>query len=341
MDLSGKITKKDLFSLPKSELHCHLDGSVRLETIIDLAREYNVALPSHEQEKLAELLICGRKVEDLVAYLNAFGITLSVMQEKNALERIAFELAEDAASENVWYLEGRFSPTLHTQNGLKGSEIIEAVLRGFKKAEAKYEIKTGLIICAIREKSSEDSVKMAHLCNDYYGKGVVAFDLAGKEIGNPANDHHNAFRYIREKHINRTVHAGEAYGPASIGLAIEEGAHRIGHGISLIKDPSLLSYVNNHRIALEVCLKCNTQIGMPLSEHPLPEFIKKGLCITLNTDNRLMTATTLTDEYWLAVETYKLEWKEVKKIILCGFEKAFLPFDEKTKLLEKVKKSIS
>ncbi|BBM88029.1 adenosine deaminase [Candidatus Uabimicrobium amorphum] len=331
-----EITKQDILSLPKSELHCHLDGSVRINTIIDLAREYKIELPSYEESGLEKHLICGRKVVDLVEYLDAFRMTLSVMQDKDALERIAFELVEDAARENLWYFEVRFSPTLHDKKGLSYSEIVEAVLRGFAKGEAKYNIKVGLIICAMREKSLDEALEMARLCVKYYGKGVVAFDLAGAEAGNPAKKFGKAFAMIRKSLVNRTIHAGEAFGAKSIFQAIELGAHRIGHGISLEENEQLFQYVNNHRIAIEVCLKCNTQTGTPLEEHPLPRFVKKGLCVTLNTDNRLMSATTLTDEYMLAINTYSFSKKQVKELIINSFTAAFLPFDEKRQLLQKV-----
>lgn len=335
-----EITKQDILSLPKSELHCHLDGSVRINTIIDLAREYKVELPCYEENSLEKHLICGRKVVDLVEYLEAFRITLSVMQEKDALERVAFELAEDAAQENLWYLEVRFSPILHEEKGLSYSEIVEAVLRGFAKAQQKYNIKVGLIICAMREKPLDKAIEMARLCIKYYGRGVVAFDLAGAEAGNPAKKYGKAFAMIRKNLINRTIHAGEAFGAKSIFQAIELGAHRIGHGISLEENEQLLRYINNHRIAVEVCLKCNTQTGISLEAHPLPRFIEQELCVTLNTDNRLMSATTLTDEYMLAIATYSLNKQQVKKLIINSFSAAFLPFAEKQQLLEKVEDKV-
>lgn len=333
-----EITKKDILSVPKSELHCHLDGSVRINTIIDMAREYKIDLPSYEPDDLEKHLICGRKVLDLVEYLDAFRMTLSVMQEKESLERVAFELAEDAALENLWYLEVRFSPTLHCNNGLSYEEIVESVLRGFEKAQQKYKIKVGLIICAMREKSVDEALAMVDLCIKYRDKGVVAFDLAGPEAGNPAKKYRKAFTVVRKNLINRTIHAGEAFGAKSIFQAVELGTQRIGHGITLLEDEKLSKYVNDHRITLEVCLKCNTQTGIPLEKHPLPEFIKQGMCVTLNTDNRLMSATTLTDEYLLAVETYSLNWDDVKQLTLNSFRSAFLPFSEKRVMLSELQK---
>ncbi len=334
-----EITRQQILELPKTDLHCHLDGSLRPKSILEMAQEQKVQLPTNDEEELNRLLLNGREVDSLVTYLKAFDITLLVLQEKDALARVAYEVAEDAAKENVWYLEVRFSPILHTNHGLRYSEIIDAVLEGLEKAQKDFGIHTGLIICAMRNRSASESKQLAEICLAYKNRGVVAFDLAGAEQGNPAKDHTEAFYLVLNNNINCTIHAGEAYGPASIAQALHYcGAHRIGHGTRLAEDGDLLNYVNDHRIPLEICLTSNMQTKSvsSLELHPFRFFLDYGLRVTLNTDNRLMSGTTVTDEYMLAVEKYNLTIDEIYDIIIAGFKSSFLGYKERKALLKKV-----
>lgn len=328
-----------LRELPKTDLHVHLDGCLRIATLIDLAKKQHVDLPSTDPEKLAKIVMSGKKCQNLAEYLRGFDITLSVMQEPEALSRIAYELAEDAAAENVWYMEVRYSPILHTQKGLKLSTIVESVIEGLQTAEKKFNIKTGVIICGMRNINPETSLVLAELAVAYKNKGVVAFDLAGQEENNPAKYHKEAFYLIRNNNINTTIHAGEAFGAESIHQAIHYcGAHRIGHGTRLYEDGDLLNYVNDHRIPLEICLLSNIQTGAAPSfeKHPLRFYYDYGLRVCINTDNRLISDTTVTDELFLAAKYLNFNLDDIKSIILDGFKSAFLPNRAKSIMLNVV-----
>jgi adenosine deaminase len=321
--------------LPKTDLHCHLDGSLRLETLQDLARQQRLELPVTGDEELRRFLR-PEPGADLVEYLKLFDLTLSVMQDEASLERTAFELAEDAARENVWHLEMRFSPILHQKKGLALEAIIEAVLRGLRRAESRWRITSGVIVCGIRHISPEVSMQLADLAIRYRQQGVVAFDLAGEEKDYPAKEHREAFQRILNNNINSTVHAGEAFGARSIHQAIHYcGAHRIGHGTLLWEDPDLLDYVNDHRIPLEMCLTSNVQTGAAESypTHPFGAYFRKGLRVTVNTDNRLMSDTTVSQELQLACRHLDLYVGDLRKILINGIKSAFLTHAEKKALL--------
>lgn len=325
--------------MPKTDLHCHLDGSLRETTILELAAEQGVPLPAQDVTGLRKAMHAGEICEDLVDYLSAFGLTCSVLQTEGALRRVAFELAEDAAAENVRYLEVRYAPILHTEKGLRLDQIVQAVLDGLKDAERKYDIRTGLIICGIRNMDPATSLRIAELAVAFKNRGVVGFDLAGAEEDHPARAHKDAFQLILNNNINVTIHAGEAYGPESIAQAIHYcGAHRIGHGTRLRENGDLLNYVNDHRIPLEVCLKSNVQTrsAPSMKEHPFKFYLDLGLRVTLNTDNRLITDTTVTDEYMLAVKEWNLTVDELRWVMTNGFKSSFLPFREKTQLMRRV-----
>jgi adenosine deaminase len=319
-------------SLPKADLHVHLDGSLRLSTIVDLAREENVELPSYEPAELRRIMHLGENCGSLAEYLKAFDVTLRVMQTESSLFRIAYELGEDAARENVRYMEVRYAPMLHTQRGLKLTRVIEAVLAGLKAARDKFGIESNVIICGIRNVSPASSLEMAELAVAYKGRGVVGFDLAGAEYDHPAKHHRAAFQLVRDNNINVTIHAGEAYGPESIAQAIHVcGAHRIGHGCRLREDGDLLHYVNDHRIPLECCPSSNVQTGAvrDLSSHPLKLYFNLGLRVTVNTDNRLVTDTTVSKELWLCHTQMGMSFRDLKSVIMAGFKSSFLPFHER------------
>jgi adenosine deaminase len=323
--------------LPKTDLHCHLDGSLRVATLLDLARAEGVTLPADTEVALADALRPPPGA-DLVSYLRLFDLTLSTMQTEEALERTAFELAEDAAHENVWYLEVRFAPILHQQKGLSLEAIVEAVLRGLRRAEGRWRIRSGVIVCGIRHIGPEISLELAELAIQYKNQGVVAFDLAGAEKDYPAKHHREAFYRVLNNNINSTVHAGEAFGARSIHQAIHYcGAHRIGHGTLLWEDPDLLEYVNDHRIPLEMCLTSNIQTGAAESyeTHPFGSYFRQGLRVTINTDNRLMSDTTVSRELQIACDAFRLDVADLRKVLINGFKAAFLPHAEKGAMLKR------
>jgi adenosine deaminase len=331
-------------SLPKADLHVHLDGSLRLQTIVDLAREENVELPSYEPAELRRIMHLGENCGSLAEYLKAFDVTLKVMQTESSLYRIAYELGEDAAGENVRYMEVRYAPMLHTQRGLKLTSVIEAVLAGLKAARDKFGIESNVIVCGIRNVSPASSLEMAEIAVAYKGRGVVGFDLAGAEYDHPAKHHRAAFQLVRDNNINVTIHAGEAYGPESIAQAIHVcGAHRIGHGCRLREDGDLLHYVNDHRIPLECCPSSNVQTGAvrDLSSHPLKLYFNLGLRATVNTDNRLVTDTTVSKELWLCHTQMGMSFRDIKSMIMAGFKSSFLPFHERHGHLRRVGQELS
>ncbi|MDD2715671.1 MAG: adenosine deaminase [Candidatus Wallbacteria bacterium] len=339
-----KVSLELLQKLPKVDLHCHLDGSLRLSTILELAKENNVKLPTFDEEGIRKIVVKEADCTSLVDYLKAFDITLMVMQEKDALIRTAYELAEDAAKENIRYLEVRYAPILHLERNLKLTEVVESVIDGLQMAEKKFQIKTGVIICGIRHISPDYSLRLAELALAYKNKGVVGFDLAGAEADYPAKHHREAFDLVLKNNVNCTVHAGEAYGPESISQAIHYcGAHRIGHGTRLKENGDLLNYVNDHRMPLEICLTSNIQTSSVknFAEHPLRFYYDYGLRVTVNTDNRLVSNTTVSRELWLAHQHFKFNLYELIRLIKAGIKSAFLPYKDKQKLFRSMTDEIN
>lgn len=329
-------------AVPKTDLHVHLDGSLRPATVLELAREYGVELPTDEPDELADFLFVqdARKLED---YLRRFEVTVSVMQHADALERVAYELCQDAAAENVRYMEIRFSPILHTERGLPLPETVDAPLRGLARAREELGIRSNLIICGIRNMSPDVSRDLADLTIAYKDRGVVAFDLAGAEYNYPAKKHKNAFYMVRNANVGATIHAGEAYGPESIHQAIHYcGAHRIGHGTRLYEDPELMRYVADFRVPLEICLTSNVQtraVGS-FDSHPVRLYFDEDLVVSLHTDNRLMSGTTVTEEHVRAWRHLDFSPAELAEMILNGFRSAFLHRKEKVALLEEVEPEV-
>ncbi|MDX9723720.1 MAG: adenosine deaminase [Myxococcota bacterium] len=337
----SKVTEDFLRAMPKTDLHVHLDGSMRIETMMELAEERKIPLPASDPEQLKKVLNIGGQHDSLESYLRIFDTTLQVMQDEEALFRTAYELGEDAARENCKYIEVRYSPILHQRKGLPLAVIVEVVAEGLREAKRKFGIMSGQIVCGIRHMTPATSLRLAELAVAFKYKGVVAFDLAGAEFNNPAEDHAAAFVLVRKNNVNSTVHAGEAYGPRSIHQAIHDcNAHRIGHGVRLREDGDLLNYINDHRIPLEICLKSNVQTRAveSIESHPLRFYLDYGLRLTLNTDNRLVTDTTVTDEFKLAVQTFDLRLEEIRGLVLAGFKSAFMPFRKKREVMRKAAK---
>ena len=333
-----KLTRDLIRRLPKTDLHCHLDGSLRLRSILDMAEDQGVRLPADDEAGLAKALHVGENCDSLSRYLEAFDITLSVMQTDAGLFRSAYELGIDAAAEGVRLLEVRFSPLLHTKTGMSLTTIVEVVAEGLRRAKRETGILSGLIICGIRNISPDASLRLAELSVAYKNKCVVGFDLAGEEDSYPAKAHREAFYLIRNNNVNCTCHAGEAYGPESIHQAIHVcGTHRIGHGVRLREDGGLLNYVNDHRIPIEVCPSSNVQTGAvtDLASHPLKFYYDMGLRVTINTDNRLMTDTTASEELWLCHEHMGFDLAALREVTLNGFKSAFVHYRKKQELVRR------
>ncbi len=329
-------------AMPKTDLHVHLDGSLRPATIVELAADQGVQLPTTDVDELREYLFV-QDATSLEDYLERFQVTLSVMQHADALERIAYELCEDAAAENVRYMEIRFSPILLTEEDLPLPETVEAPLRGMRRAEEDFGIESALIVCGIRNMAPDVSRDLADLTVAFKGRGVVAFDLAGAEYNYPAKKHKDAFYRVLNANVAATIHAGEAYGPESIHQAVHYcGAHRIGHGTRLFEDPELMQYVNDHRIPLEICLTSNVQTHAvdDFASHPVRRYFDEGLVVSLHTDNRLMSGTTVTEEYVRAWKHLDFDLEEIGRMVLHGFDSAFLHWGDKTDMLEEVRPEV-
>jgi len=329
--------------LPKAELHCHLDGSLRPATLHALSIEQGITLPVDTPAELRDWM----RVEDarnLADYLARFEVTLAVMQDAASLERIAHELVLDAALDGVRYIEARFCPALNTRAGLASDDAMRAVLRGLARGERETGTVARVIVCALRSFPAPHSMEMAELAVAFNGQGVVAFDLAGGEAGNPASLHGPAFDFARQHDLAVTVHAGEGDGPQSIREAIVRcGADRIGHGTRLFEDTSLEAYVVDRQIPLEVCPTSNvqTRVSSTFIEHKLARYLELGAVVTINTDNRLMSGVSLTDEYLQCAEHLKYDLATLAKLSLAAFDSAFLPLAERRTLRDGAAREIA
>lgn len=311
--------------------------------MLDLSVELEKPMPASDAASLREYMTVDDAL-NLEDYLERFAITLSVMQTESALERIAYELAEDARRDGVRYIEVRYAPVLNVREGLSLEQAVEAPLRGLARAEADHGIVGRVIVCAIRNMAPSVSQELAELAVAYRHGGVVGFDLAGGEFGNPAKAHAKAFDFARSHDLACTCHAGEGDGADSVREAVHVcGAHRIGHATRLIEDTSLTDYCNDHRIPLEICLTSNvqTRVVESYAAHPFREYYDRGLNVVLNTDNRLMSDVTLTDEYLHAAESLGFDFDELARVALNGFESCFLPYEQRMRLLAEAQREIA
>ncbi len=346
--LRGKelLRTVDIRALPKVLLHEHLDGGLRPTTVIELAAEHDYEeLPTTEPSDLADWFHRGAQRGSLPEYLDGFRHTIAVMQTPESLERVAFEFIEDMFHDGVVYAEVRFAPVYHTESGLTQDEVVAAVIRGLELGEQRYGVQWGLIICAMRHmKNSLEAAELAIRCRD---AGVVGFDLAGGEHGYPPKKHVEAFQAIERANFHITIHAGEAYGPESIWQALQYcGAHRLGHATRLRDDielhpdgtmklGSLAQYILDRRIPLEMCLLSNLHTGAcaDLADHPFAMFFRRGFRVCLNTDDRLMSDTSMTRETSLATELFDLSLTELEKLSLNAMKSAFAHFDKRTAII--------
>jgi adenosine deaminase len=340
--VTSPIPREWLLALPKAELHCHLDGSLRPATLLELGREYGQPMPGDTAEEVAAHMVVS-DARDLEDYLNRFVITLSVMQRADALERIAYELVVDAARDGVRYIEMRYAPVLCVRDGLSLGQAVEAPLRGIARAEKETGTIGRIIICGLRHLDPKVSIELAELAVAFRDRGVVGFDLAGGERDHPARAHAAAFAYARAHDLAVTVHAGEGDGADSVRQAVHDcGADRIGHGTRLGEDERLTHYVNDRRIALEICLTSNVQThaAATYAAHPMRRYFDRGMNVVLNTDNRMMSGVTLTDEYAHAAVSLAFTKSELARVALNGFESAFLPWEEREALVARARRDI-
>lgn len=337
-----KTDQSVLKILPKVLLHEHLDGVLRPKTVIELAVAASYKdLPTTDADELGHWFYQGANQGSLAKYLEGFRHTIAVTQTEEALERVAYEQADDLSRDGVVYYETRFAPIFHTTRGLTHQQVVSAVLKGMARGRKEFGIQSGLIICAMRNMNV--SLEMAELAVDFRERGVVGFDLAGEEGGYPPKKHVDAFHYIQRENFNITVHAGEGFGKESIWQAIQYcGAHRIGHGTRLIDDIAvadgkavslgdLAQYVLDKRIPLEICLLSNVHTGATpsLDQHPFRILYQEKFRVTLNTDNRLMSNTTMTREFEAAAETFGLTIDDFEKITVNAMKSAFLPYGQR------------
>ncbi len=333
----GAPDKRFLESIFKTDLHCHLGGSIRLKTLVELADEQSVPLPSKDIGKLKKT-ISPSEFRSLEEYLAAFTTTESVLRDPAALERVAYEVCEDAAKENVIYLELRFGPTNYETDDLSPQRVVSSVLDGMKRAEKDYSIKTGLILCGIRTEL-ERTREAAELAVIFQGRGVVGFDLAGAERGHRPKDLMEAFAPVLKNFVPVTVHAGEGYGAKSIEEAINYlRADRIGHGTKIQENTKLYDYVNVRRIALEVCPTSNvqTRVVSSIGTHPMLRYFRDDLRVCINTDNRTISDTTVTNELFKCSKHLGLSRGDIKSLVKAGVKAAFLQPRERTALLDRV-----
>jgi len=350
-ELAMKLDRSVLNALPKVLLHEHLDGVLRPQTVIELADSVKYAgLPAHTPETLGQWFQQGANRGSLAKYLEGFAHTIAVMQTEEALERVAYEQAEDLSKDGVVYFETRFAPIFHTKKDLTHQQVVSAVLKGLARGRQDFGVHSGLIICAMRNMNV--SLEMAELAVDFRERGVVGFDLAGEEGGYPPKKHVDAFHYIQRENFNITVHAGEGFGKESIWQAIQYcGAHRIGHGTRLIDDIAvsdgkavklgdLAQYVLDKRIPLEICLLSNVHTGATpsLEQHPFRILYHEKFRVTLNTDNRLMSNTSMTRGFEAASETFGLSVDDFEKISINAMKSAFLPYRQRCDFIYKTLK---
>ncbi|MCI0384671.1 adenosine deaminase [Streptomyces sp. CNQ085] len=339
---------------PKVLLHDHLDGGLRPATVAELARECGYGgLPETDPEALGTWFREAADSGSLERYLETFAHTCAVMQTREALVRVAAECAEDLAADGVVYAEVRYAPEQHLEAGLKLGEVVEAVNEGFREGErrareAGYRIRVGVLLTAMRHAAR--SLEIAELANQYRDAGVVGFDIAGAEAGHPPTRHLDAFEYLKRENNHFTIHAGEAFGLPSIWQALQWcGADRLGHGVRIIDDihvadngtvrlGRLAAYVRDKRVPLELCPTSNIQTGAASSYagHPIGLLRRLRFRATVNTDNRLMSGTSMSREFGHLAETFGYTLDDMQWFTVNAMKSAFIPFDERLAMINDV-----
>ena len=350
------LTPDRIREAPKALLHDHLDGGLRPATIVDLAAEYGYdGLPTRDPDELAAWMHRGADRKSLELYLETFAHTVGVLQERDAIIRVAAECAEDLAADGVVYAEVRYAPELSTERGLTLDEVVDANLEGFmlgsrRAAEAGREIVMKMLVTAMRQAAR--SVEVAECAVRWRDAGVVGFDVAGPEKGYPPTRYLDAFEYIRRENFHITIHAGESFGLPSIWEALQfAGAERLGHGVRIVDDITTLpdgsvqlgrlaAFVRDRRIPLEMCPTSNVHTGAvgSVREHPIDLLRRLRYRVTLNTDNRLMSGVTLSSEFAALDEAFGIDLGEMEWLTINALKSAFAPFDERLRLINEVVK---
>ncbi len=312
-------------AMPKAELHVHLDGCVRLETIADLAIRQQLPLPA-SREHLAALCVVSPECRSLVEYLGLYATPLSVLQTVEALQRVTYELCEDLHAERVRYVEIRFAPALHSERGLSLDEIIAAVVKGWMAGSRDFGLRGGILLCAMRHLAPEENMAVAHAGLKYLGNGVVGFDIAGDEANFPVLLHREPLLFARDAGYGMTIHAGEAAGPQSVRDAVEGiGVTRIGHGVRSGEDVTLLPLLRDRHITLELCPTSNLQTHAvaSLQDFPLLRYYRLGVPVTVNTDSRTVSNTSVTRELRLSESELGLSVADLANMTLTAVEAGF------------------
>ncbi|MDF2958393.1 MAG: add [Paenibacillus sp.] len=321
--------------MPKVDLHLHLDGCVKPETILILAAEQGISLPATGKEQLLPYLQVASDCGSLTQYLSKFDFALPFLQTANALQRVAYEVVEQAAEHHCKYIEVRFAPQLHRNKGLTVEETLHWVIEGLKQGERQFGVKARSIAICMRNHSEQENKEVIEAAAHYMGKGLVAVDLAGDEAAYPAENFRNTFALARSLGIPVTIHAGEAAGPANIYEAITNlGAVRIGHGVRVQENPSIMEIIRERKIPLEMCPVSNiqTKAVTDWDVYPIKQYFDMGLMLTVNTDNPTVSGTTITEEYKVITEKFGFTVPDLITLVMNGVEAAFLDADEKQSL---------
>ncbi|MFF5295788.1 adenosine deaminase [Paractinoplanes globisporus] len=348
------ITHSDIVKAPKALLHDHLDGGLRPATILELADAVGHRLPAGDAEALGAWFVASADSGSLERYLETFAHTVAVMQTETGLHRVAKECALDLAADGVVYAEVRYAPEQHLERGLSLDGVVDAVNAGFAEGSAEAAalgrpIRVGVLLTAMRHAAR--SQEIAELAVRYRDAGVVGFDIAGAEAGFPPTRHLDAFEYLQRENFHFTIHAGEAFGLPSIWQALQWcGADRLGHGVRLVDDITgspadggamlgrLSAYVRDKRIPLELCPSSNVQTGAApsIAEHPIGLLHDLRFRVTVNTDNRLMSGTSMSREMTLLCEAFGWGWAELRWLTINAMKSAFIPFDERLAIIDEI-----
>lgn len=343
--MAERIDPASVRRAPKVLLHDHLDGGVRPQTVIELAAEIGHELPTTDADELQAWFTEGANRRDLDLYLQPFEHTVAVMQTREHIERVAAECVEDLAADGVVYAEVRMAPELCIEGGLTPDDAVEAMLAGFDRAKADRPIEVGLLVTAMRHAAR--STEIAEVALRHRDQGVVGFDIAGSESGNPPSRHLDAFRIVAQANSHITIHAGEAFGLPSIWEALQIcGAERLGHGVRIIDDITvepdgevalgrLASFVRDRRVPLEMCPTSNVHTGVcdTIAEHPIGLLRDLRFRVTVNTDNRLMSNTSMTNELLQLHEAFGWGWDDFEWLTINAMKSSFWPFDQRLRII--------
>src|SRR3989442_4540136 len=323
-----------LQAIPKAELHLHLDGSVRPQTVLELAKQNGIPLPSDDLDKLRDFLEANDNTASLVEYITFFELPIAVLQTVPALERATYELCEDLAKDNVRYAEIRYGPWLHVQHGLSLTDVIRGVLSGWSQGRKAFGLEGGIIVTALRDMPPAQNLALAQVAGRCVDEGVVGFDLAGDEAGHPPILHEDAFRVARSLGLNITIHAGEAAGPESIRQAISMGAMRLGHGVRAQEDGDVIAMIKEDGIQLDMAPTSNAQTKAVrrLKDHPLKRFHEQGIKVTISTDSRTVSDVTLTQEYQTVARVLGCSREEITAMNLQALDGGFSDEVTRTRL---------